>query len=71
MILTSGIPVWLNVTCDEGHHNDYQMGSKMTLMSEDNFDWECNECGSTEIKKINISGSSNANMKTLDEVRAE
>jgi len=71
MMLTSAIPVWLNITCDQGHSRDYQLSPQTTLLTEDNHDWECSECGSTEIKKVNISGSSNANMKTLDKVRAE
>jgi len=66
-MFTTAIPVWLNVACEDGHHQDIQLGPQNSLQEV----FKCGECGSTEIAKVNISGSSNANMRTLDEVRAE
>lgn len=65
-IFTTAIPVWVNVTCGEGHHEDRQLNPKTTLPLQD---YTCSECGSSEISKINIDGSSNADMKTLQDVR--
>lgn len=66
MMFTTAIPVWLNITCDDcQHHQDLQMQPDYNLSQV----YECEECGSTEIGKVNISGSANADMKTLEEVR--
>ena len=72
MIFTTAIPVWLNVTCGNGHHQDYQLGPQDQLSEDKQVDdFSCRECGTAEISKVNISGAANANMRTLEEVNAE
>ena len=66
-MFTTAIPVWLNTTCENGHHEERQLGLQ-TQLTEDNYD--CSECQG-DLAKINISGSSNADMRTLEEVRGE
>lgn len=73
-LFTSAIPVWLNITCGEcGNHQDHQLSPEKTLEinNQEMRNFTCSECGSSIIGKINVDGSSNSQMKTLEEVRAE
>jgi len=70
-MFTTAIPVWLNLTCGEcGHHQDMQLGPEMQITEDpETTDYKCGNCGSRQPGKVNINGSSNANMRTVEEVR--
>jgi len=65
-MFTTAIPVWVNVTCGNGHHEDRQLNPETTLPLQD---FRCSECGSEELAKVNISGADNEHMTTLEQVR--
>lgn len=70
MILDSGIPVWVKLTCDNGDHFSLQVSPQDIYQLNTGGDGlECPECGVSEFSKITIDGSSNENLTTLEEVR--
>lgn len=71
MIFTTGVPVWLNIACENGHHQDIQLGPQDTIMTDEeemaDFGFECEECGSTSIEQLNISASANQKLEETGE----
>jgi len=72
MILDSGIPVWLKISCENGHHESLQLDPQSTYaINEGETGFQCPRCGTTQFNKITVDGSSNQNIKTLEQQRKE